>query len=318
MPKRTHILTILATLAIAVGSARAQTLAERIAEVRAQHARETAAKSVGELRTELLQKLYYTRFSASFDETPARDVFEYLKAVLDINLIVRYSDDPVGHGIDPETPITLEVEELPAIDILELVLEQCSAVEQCTWQLRNGFIEAGTKERLSADGAQEVRSYPIGDLLYEPVQFEDSPPIGFQGVHYDAARHFGVYPGSFGGYLGHSFGGYYGGGYNTGYSGSFGPQVGRYPGRSGGRYFRPGSGYPLDRNSPEEKAERAQEIVELIVSTIEPMAWRRNGGEWASITYQDGVLIVRAPDYIHRQINGYPPVPKPKAEEAAP
>ena len=30
------------------------------------------------------------------------------------------------------------------------------------------------------------------------------------------------------------------------------------------------------------------------------------GGDAASIRYYQGVLIVRAPDYIHRQIGGYP------------
>ena len=46
-------------------------------------------------------------------------------------------------------------------------------------------------------------------------------------------------------------------------------------------------------------------------------AWINNGGEYATIKYFDGALIVRAPDYIHRQIGGYPkPLkPKPAAEE---
>ena len=61
---------------------------------------------------------------------------------------------------------------------------------------------------------------------------------------------------------------------------------------------------------------RAQEVVELIVGAIEPNAWARNGGDWASIKYHDGALVVRAPDFIHRAINGYPPVPPPADADA--
>ena len=34
--------------------------------------------------------------------------------------------------------------------------------------------------------------------------------------------------------------------------------------------------------------------------------WIENGGDSASIRYYQGVLIVRAPDFVHRQLGGYP------------
>jgi len=37
----------------------------------------------------------------------------------------------------------------------------------------------------------------------------------------------------------------------------------------------------------------------------EPEAWKDAGGDWATMRYYQGVLIIRAPDYIHRQIDGY-------------
>ena len=39
---------------------------------------------------------------------------------------------------------------------------------------------------------------------------------------------------------------------------------------------------------------------------VEPDAWIDNGGDAASIRFYQGVLIVRAPDYVQRQIGGYP------------
>jgi hypothetical protein len=61
---------------------------------------------------------------------------------------------------------------------------------------------------------------------------------------------------------------------------------------------------PLD-NQPELE-ERAKKIQDLITQLVEPSQWQDNGGEGASMHYFNGTLIVNAPDYIHRQINGYP------------
>lgn len=60
---------------------------------------------------------------------------------------------------------------------------------------------------------------------------------------------------------------------------------------------------PAGGLSEEEQAER---IVDLIVTMIEPEQWEQNGGDGASIRLMNGHLLIRAPDYIHRQIGGYP------------
>ncbi len=54
------------------------------------------------------------------------------------------------------------------------------------------------------------------------------------------------------------------------------------------------------------RAERTQDVIDLLVSLVESDQWVDNGGEAATIRAWNGQLIVRAPDYIHRQINGYP------------
>jgi len=52
--------------------------------------------------------------------------------------------------------------------------------------------------------------------------------------------------------------------------------------------------------------ERAAEIEDIITELIQPEQWQRNGGEGASMRHYRGTLIVRAADYIHREVNGYP------------
>ncbi len=69
---------------------------------------------------------------------------------------------------------------------------------------------------------------------------------------------------------------------------------------------------PFDDNNDDDdedrltRQERAQEIVDLIVDLVEPDQWLDNGGSGGSIRYFQGSLIVNAPDYLHRQVNGYP------------
>jgi hypothetical protein len=257
----------------------AQTLAQRMEAVKKKNGAEQTSRRVTPARVKMLQTLFYGELTFNFDETPARDVFEYFKTALGVNLIGRYSDDPVGHGIDPETPITLAGEKMIAVEMLDLVLEQCSAVDECTWQLRRSFLEVGTKDRLTTPVAQVLRVYPIDDMLFEAPRFTDA----FSG-RLDYAF---VYP-----WHDAYAGRYYNGYASRGYGGSVNPA-------------------PPAPTTSDSKEQRAQSLVEFIVEVIEPAAWARNGGQAATIRYRDGSLVVRAPDYIQRQIGGYPRVPPP-------
>ncbi len=294
MKTRYLLPALLATCAVATAPALGQTLDQRIDTVRKQAAQNTAA-SQENTRLKLLQTLLYKRLTVSFERVPAREVFDFMRTALGINLIARYSDDPVAHGIDPQTPISLIGEGMLAIELLNLVLEQCSAVEPSTWQLRGSFLEVGTKERLSTPDAQQIRAYPIDDLTYQPPRFENTLPMTleeslswpFGGYASGSSYNLRPYGGGFGGYGGRGgFGG------RGGYGGSIGP-----------------AGRPTD--TVRDKMQAAESLIALIVEVIEPEAWTRNGGAWASIHYRDGALVVRAPDFIHRQINGYPRVPRP-------
>jgi hypothetical protein len=44
--------------------------------------------------------------------------------------------------------------------------------------------------------------------------------------------------------------------------------------------------------------------MDMLTSVIETEQWTINGGEGASVRIHGGTLIVHAPAYIHRQIDG--------------
>jgi len=263
---------VMLTLAIVAGPVAGQSLQQRIAAVR--DTQEQQKKKQTDARVKMLQSLLYRDLTVDFDQAPARDVFDYLGTALDINLVVRYADDRVGHGIDPALPIVLSARDTPAMVVLELVLEQCSSVDQCTWQLRKGFLEVGTKERLSVPAARVVRWYAVDELIFEPPDFDDS--IDLRLDH--------ALPG-YGGYSGGVLGG-----------GGYGGSIKFSTGTSGA--------------SP--KAQRVQSLISFITDIVEPTAWTRNGGNRASINYRDGTLLINAPGYIQRQIFGHPKVPPPE------
>lgn len=61
----------------------------------------------------------------------------------------------------------------------------------------------------------------------------------------------------------------------------------------------------LDDDAGEQRLsrrERAEQIADLIARSIEPDIWERNGGQGARITYYRNNLVIRAPEYVHRQI----------------
>jgi hypothetical protein len=58
-------------------------------------------------------------------------------------------------------------------------------------------------------------------------------------------------------------------------------------------------------NEPDpSQQEEIDRIIDLIVKFIEPELWEQNGGT-CSITNYKETLLIKAPDFIHRQINGY-------------
>src|SRR5262245_49627722 len=125
-------------------------------------------------KQKVLQAVLYKRLTVNFAGTPAREVFDYLRTALGIPLEVHYAGDGAGGGIDPNLAITLEAQDTPVVEVLDKVLEQCSIVDECTWQVRRGALEVGTKDRLSVSTAREIRWYPVDELVFEAPKFTNA------------------------------------------------------------------------------------------------------------------------------------------------
>ncbi len=238
--------------------------------------------------------LVYTDVTVDHPATPARAAFASLAETLGIALVVRYADDPMGHGIDPGATITLDARSRPALEVLEAMLAQCGTpAEPCTWQLRKGFVELGTKRRLSVPAACDTRLYDIVDLkMHIPDHPLDRvrPDIGALDVVQEICEN--VEPGVW----------------------DYGQTVERRPATP----EDPSS--PPMRRATEVSGAGANAPARDEATVAAPRAVRRYvaPASIAIIRYWRDVLIIHAPDYIHRQINGYPDPILPRIDSTVP
>ncbi len=283
-----------------------QGLSERISQTMQNRAK-AQAKSTS--KSHMLSVLLYSDITVQFDDHSARDAINYLQTVLGINIIGRYLDDRgASDGLDPDALINLDIVDQPALTVIEMVLDQCGDEQPTTWQLRNGYVEVGTKDRLSSAAAREIRYYPIRDLLFEPSYFDNAPELDLNSALNQGNQQGGSGGGGRGG--GGSGGGGFGGG-GSGGGGSGGGGGGSGGGRGGGIF-----GDPEDDPERMSEQDKADEVIDLILTIVESDSWEDNGGDAASIRYYQGTLIIRAPDFIQRQIGGYPFATRPVKRSA--
>ena len=65
------------------------------------------------------------------------------------------------------------------------------------------------------------------------------------------------------------------------------------------------SDFDVEERDTGTAEDRAARIVDIITRSIEPEQWESAGGDGASVMFHSGSLLVRAPDYIHRRLQGY-------------
>lgn len=206
-----------------------------------------------------------------FTETRLEDVMRYLQEITQADIDVFWMDDRNTVGLDKETLISLKVERATAMSVLEKVLEKATGdatgTGGCSWQMsETGTLQVGPKERLNK--YKRVEIYNVQDLLLEVPNYTDAPEFDLQSVLQSTGQQGG------------------GGG-------------GQSP-------FRETGGQGAQGLGTRPYQERLDELVSLLTSLVEPEQWVDNGGDGASLRPFQGNLIVNAPDYVHRQLNGYP------------
>lgn len=207
--------------------------------------------------------------SVDFKEMSGRLALEIWSNQTNVPLVVNWPALE-AQGIDPDTPVTLRLGKVPAELVLNLIIQQMHADplgnDELLIDVQQWYVRVMTKE--DALRRSTTKLYFIGDLLQDIPNFDNAPGFDLN----DALSNT-------------SSGGSNGGGGNS----------------SEGLFSDDSDEGSEPRLTTEQKAER---IADLIRDSIEPDIWRANGGEFGSVRYYRGMLVVKAPEFVHEQIGG--------------
>jgi len=206
----------------------------------------------------------------NLEEVSAKRALEWWSNSTGIPLVANWRSLE-NQGVDPDKAISLKLRFIPAGKLLSLIIAEMSpdiGIDMM-YQITPWYVRILTREE--ANKQTVMRIFDIRDLLHSPPDFTNAPAFDLNSALS-----------------------------NTNSGGSTGGGGGGGGGSLGQGIFSQG----MDNRKLNTKsaAERGEEIAQLVRDTIEPQVWQANGGEYASIKYFNGQLIVKAPLYVQAQI----------------
>jgi hypothetical protein len=229
------------------------------------------ALSASPVRQQLAQRLPELRFQG----ITLNDAIDFIRDVSGANLAVNWKALE-GINVNRDTPINIHLAGVSMRKALEMVLNDAGGGDALTYYVDEGVIEITTREL--ADRSMVTRVYPVEDLLMEIPDFTDAPNFSI-----DASQNQG---------------GGGGGGQPLGQGGGGGGQT-----TVTNQLFVNANQASQNKNQGTTKAQRAQDLVDLIEAIIYPDIWKDAGGT-ASIRYFNGMLVITAPRSVQEAIGG--------------
>ncbi len=201
-----------------------------------------------------------------FAETRLEDAMKFLIEFTGADIEVFWADGN-SEGLDKDLAITMKIKAVPALQVLERLLDKAKGdFAENTWQMSDtGGLECGPKSILNKNKRLEI--YDIHDMLFEIQRYDEVPQIDLQSL------------------LQQSQGG--GGGGQSPFDDDQDEE-------------------DRDREELEQRArDRADELIGIITSLVEPEQWSDAGGDGGTARLFQKTIIINAPDYMHRAIDGY-------------
>jgi hypothetical protein len=227
---------------------------------------QAVAPSPTQLKRENLNKLMRQIPDVKFIDHRLEDVLTFITEITGADIEPYWNDDTRVDGLEKDTLITLSANRISALRLLEMVLDKAGDT--------NGAFASGNTWQMTEWGTVECgpKEAIAKRQRLEVYSIDD---LLWQIPDYEEAPTIDLQS-----VLQSSQGG--GGGQSP--------------------FQNDQQQQDLDRRP---KDERAQDVIDIIESLVEPETWMSGGGT-ASIRYFQGSLLVRAPDFVHRQIGGYP------------
>ncbi len=255
---------------VGVDTALAQSWSERVAAVKKKRAQAKAQEMTPDHPAVKIRQIIPV---VDLDHTSFRHAVDWWKQVTGVALLVNW-DSIEAAGVDSNLPITLKLRNAPANIVLDVILELGSPDYKMYHHETKWYVQILTRDQMLKK--TEVRMYDVRDLLFQAPNFRrNAPKLGLSA----ALSSSGTVGGS-----------------------SSGNSGGRSGGSSSTSLFEDSDSNDNDDNDKPTEKDRAEELIDLIRSSIEPDIWMANGGYHSSIKFYNGMLVIRAPEFVHRQI----------------
>ena len=244
-------------------------------EVTDQDAEATPARRARRPRARTTRQLLSARLSrVAFEEAPLELVFEQLGHYLGIHVVVQWQVLE-AEGVERDTPITMRVRNLRFSQILWLVMNEASPDVKLGYRATPNLIIVTTKADIEREMVVQV--YDVRDLIATvPYQVGFSAGGVRDVVTATGPRMVNSVP-------------------------TFQTQQVT---TGGVRLFTRGNDEEDFRQELRDGPDRnMQELIDVIVNTIEPDTWAVNGGVGAIRPFK-GQLIIRNSPLVHQKIGG--------------
>lgn len=208
------------------------------------------------------------RFDLTVTDARLFDVVTYLERASGVDLRPVWRTDRAGDGLDPDALLTVDIREATLIEVVERVLERADDAD--IWAGAGTNWSGSTWQRLR-DGSIEIGPRAALNRRASVVIY-DIRDLAFEAPNFTETPAIDLQQSL---------------------------QQAQGGGGSGGIPFEQESN---ESTLPTTQVERAEEIAALVREFVETEQWTENGGSGATMRLWRGQLVVRAPEYIHRQL----------------
>lgn len=254
-------------LLVCVDVAVAQSWNERVEAVKRKRAQASAQEMTDDHPAVKMRQVIP---AVDFDQTSLRHAIEWWKETVGVAMLVDWNALEL-QGVDTGMPISVKLRNAPASVVLDIILELASQEFKLYHYETKWYVQILTRDQILKKTV--TRMYDVRDLLVQIPNYRNRvPKMGLSEALSNTA----------------SVGGSSNGG------GSSSSSVSLFSDSNSDRGD--------DRERPTQK-DQAQELIDLIQNTIEPDIWIANGGYHSSVTFFNGMLVVKAPEFVQRQIS---------------
>lgn len=262
-----HLVCLCLLILVCMDTAFAQSWSDRVEAVKRKRAQ---AKAQAITADHPVLKMRQVIKVVDFDQTSLKNAIEWWKEAVGVSMLVDWNALEL-QGVDTGLPISLKLRNAPASVVLDIILELASQEFKLYHYETKWYVQILTRDQILKKTVTHM--YDVRDLLVQIPNYRNrAPKLGLSEALSSTPSV---------------------GGSSSGSSGGSSSSVSLF-GDSGS-----------DKDNGENrltKKDQAQELMDLIRSTIEPDIWIANGGYHSSITFFNGMLVIKAPEFVQRQI----------------